>query len=182
MVSLGRVAAAGEISRPYSQNTSKPAPRRVETERERERERETAGGLGGWRGAERWWWPETYLYVRVFAHFPVLSLIVKKWACFAQIYFYTFILMHMPLKWELANPDLNNTQSPTLNGMKSAPPRTYAPNSLAENCCCNVARVLLLPLLGQPGRVRRHDLPLATSRWDTWQVRALKNQLETRTR
>ena len=84
MVPLGRVAAAGGVSRPYSQNTSKPKPRRVETprerqrERERERERETAGGLGGWRGAERWWWPETYLYVREFLHISGKSLIVKN--------------------------------------------------------------------------------------------------------
>ena len=76
----------------------------------------------------------------------------------------------MPLKWKPANHDLSSRRSPTINGMKSAPPRTCASSSLVESCCCNFARVWLLPLLGQPNRVRRHDFFLAKGRWDTWQV------------
>ena len=103
-------------------------------------------------------------------HFPDLSLIIGNGPIWPKSIFPHCILMHMPLKWKPANHDLSSRRSPTINGMKSAPPRTCASSSLVESCCCNFARVWLLPLLGQPNRVRRHDLSLATGRWDTWQV------------
>ena len=53
---------------------------------------------------------------------------------------------------------------------KTCTHRTGASSSLVGSCCCNFARVWLLPLLGQPNRVRRHDLSLATGRWDTCQI------------
>ena len=187
MVPLGRVAAAGGVSRPYSQNTSKPKPRRVETPRERQRERERERERD--RRRLRWLAGSGAVVVagnvpvraRISTHFRKVTY-CEKLTFLVQIYFYTFISLHIPLKWKLPNPDLNKTQPPTINGMKSAPPKTYASSSSVGSCCCNVVRVWLLPLLGHPGRAGRHDHSITTSRCDTWQMRAPQIQLETSTR
>ena len=118
---------------------------------------------------------------RISTHFRKVTY-CEKLTFLVQIYFYTFISLHIPLKWKLPNPDLNKTQPPTINGMKSAPPKTYASSSSVGSCCCNVVRVWLLPLLGHPGRAGRHDHSITTSRCDTWQMRAPQIQLETSTR
>ena len=154
--------------------------RERERERERERDRRRLRWLAG-SGAVVVVAGNVPVRARISTHFRKVTY-CEKLTFLIQIYFYTFIPLHMPLTWKLPSPDLNKTRPPTINGMKSAPPKIYTSSSRVGSCCCNVVRVWLLPLLGHPGRAGRHDHSSTTSRCDTWQMRAPQIQLETSTR